>query len=183
MTRSKKLTIFIVVMLAMLAIGGIFAIRPTLARYTTQNTGSGGAFVAKYVIQSSLVKVPVAGETATESTVLDVNKIQPGQTLEFDVQVQNFNNSAVCDVAQNYTISIETTGNLPLVYSLIDSGDAEQFVSNNTTSEFLLEAHTSTQHTYTLQISWPMEQNGFEYMHEVDKVEFVVSAYQTNSIQ
>ncbi len=110
--------------------------------------------------------------------VLDISVMQPVQVLNDDISIDNFSDSAICEVSQNYSMAINTTGNLPLVYSLVDANGEELFGDTNVTEDILLEGDTTITHEYKLTISWPSNLCDYDYMDEVDKVLFQINAYQ-----
>ena len=163
----------------------------TLARYVSTADGTGTATVAA-----------MAGGGEPIQMILD--DMLPGgepKTLEF--QVVNYNGDTVSEVALGYEIMVETTGNLPLQFTLtaskaegadpagttvgagaiLENGDGARFqtlsggfipIAKDKTGDALAKQA----HTYTLTVTWPKENNNKGYADEIDLVTITVLARQ-----
>ncbi len=148
----------------------------TLARYSSGAEGTGTATVAA-----------MAGD-ASSTLRMSLDGMTPGgedRTLEF--QVVNFTADAVSEVALDYRITVETTGNLPLVFTLAaDEGEnrvAGGTILNGVKSETLTGGafplrEAGQTHTYTLTAGWPETVNDGGYSREIDLVTVNVEARQ-----
>ncbi len=148
----------------------------TLARYSSAVVGTGTATVAA-----------MAGD-ASSTLQMSLDGMTPGgedRTLEF--RVVNFTAKAVSEVALDYQITVETTGNLPLVFALTaDEGENRVpggTVLNGVKSQTLTGgafplSEEGQAHTYTLTASWPERLNDGGYSREIDLVTVRVEARQ-----
>lgn len=169
----------------------------TFSRYMTVITGSGTAIVAE---------ISMSGSFQGSETNLNLEGLAPGISKEITFSIVNYSgdptNPQVSDVAQSYSICLESTGNLPLVYTLtaqapaVGQGTAatpwigawqpavSAGTATGTTAEIITAAegilpHTvASTHTYTLAVSWPAEKNQTIYSEEVDAVTLRVESKQ-----
>lgn len=81
----------------------------TSAKYVSKGSGNDVASVARF--SPSLVSADII--------ISDIKK--PGDCVEKMFTVQNFSGNSVSEVTMKYTISLNTTGNLPLCYTVLDS--------------------------------------------------------------
>jgi hypothetical protein len=145
------------------------------ARYTTAVSGSQTASVAS-----------VSMEGTTTQTV-DISDLSPGQEKTMEFQVVNFSGDHVSEVAQDYTISVKTSGNLPLTFALSGKDPTGSYaggLSNSsgvwkTSSPGSLPAGNTASHTYALTIRWPGQASASDYSEEIDTVTLVIDAEQT----
>lgn len=151
----------------------------TFSRYITTVKGADTAEVAT---------VALAGNAENASLTVSVGGMEPGDTRTFVFQVTNTKDKKISDVAQSYTITIDTTGNLPLDYLLsAEVKDNEGFAAEGlpkdggkTTTAGRLPHTASVTHTYTLTVEWPLSENDPKYADEVDAVYLVVDSQQVN---
>lgn len=165
------------VLLLYLALVTSLILSVTLARYSAGVTGTGAATVAA-----------MAGETSYSTLQMPVGGLLPGGTATMTFQVVNFTEDAVSEVALDYQISVETTGNLPLEFSVYEGEPVEPGTGPEPTvhtlpyqGEFPLEKGRQT-HTYTIAAHWPVSDTGEEkkdgYSQEIDLVSVKVEAKQ-----
>lgn len=124
----------------------------TLAKYASSVSGQGTATVAA-----------MAG--GGEPIQMTLSSLAPGgepQVLKF--KVVNYKDGKISEVALDYDVKVETTGNLPLVYTLTVEG-----TGNDVKDELILTDGSKAQtvsgafdldgkeqtHTYTLTANWP----------------------------
>ena len=82
----------------------------TSAKYISQSHGNDSASVARF--SPSLIS----------ENNLDISDIKkPGDSTEKTFKVQNFSGGSVSEVTMTYTITLKTTGNLPLCFTLLDA--------------------------------------------------------------
>lgn len=163
----------------------LLVLSPTYARYTTQVRGTGTASVAVW-------------GTATEfTTPIQLDQLHPGTEVEFPFKVTNKNDGKISDVGQNYSITVKSTGNLPVVFRLTtdsSKGTAggtvaaapDPLVFSDGAAEVkggFLPHTTETVHAYILTISWPendQNMNGTDakYADEIDLVTLTINAQQ-----
>ena len=152
------------------------------ARFTAQENGMASATVAAWGSGSSTIDINVSG-------------LRPGDKKTYIFEVTNTENGVTSEVGQDYSIIVETTGNLPLDFALTyDNSNPDHqglFVNTgeNGTLTFnggmaavrggRLPHSVSAIHTYTLAVSWPEDKAGTEYTDEIDLVTLTVSSEQT----
>lgn len=184
--RKKKIQgrIGLYLLLLFIAAGGTGAV--TLARYTSQASGTGTAAIACFVSDisgKSSVDVPIAQLPETPGT---------DSTVEFIVT--NAKDGKVSDVAQDYTITIRATGNLPYTYTLtgtkkaagtggsIPDGqnslvNAAPIAVNTPIEGGMLPHSAAVEHTYTLKITWPAGTDS-KFAGEVEHIQILVDSRQ-----
>lgn len=150
---------------------GILSI--SYARYTEQAGGSGVAAIAAWGAESTFS--------------IDVEDLVPGTSIEYTFMVTNKKDGRVSQVAQEYSIKVETMGNLPLTLKLSPDTAADDNtgrVISEASGESLdlaggtLPHTTEASHQYTLKISWPAETADVTYADEIDLVTVTVKADQ-----
>lgn len=143
----------------------------TLARFATRESVSVGATIAAFVSGTNL-SLDLGAQGA----------LAPGETKTIYFSVTNSENGKICEVPVEYEMQIETTGNLPLQFSLTGqkvSGETDDSLSALVGS---LDATLcakggklpsariggETIHRYTLNLSWPQNKKAQEYSQEID---------------
>ena len=148
----------------------------TYARYRTEVAGAAAASTADVALNSSI----------DLSSAL--KKMVPGEKREILFSVTNQKDASVSEVAQEYSVSVTSTGNLPLTYELAE----KEAVSNGTSVESppsvqelsyvwtggRLPHGAAAVHTYTLTVSWPAVQAAGSYADEFDRITLTVDAKQ-----
>lgn len=145
------------------------SIETAWAKYISQSHGSDSASVACF--SPSLV---------SENNI-DISGIKkPGDSTETTFKVQNFSGGRVSEVAMKYTISLKTTGNLPLRFTLLGAGgnSLEEWncTGTNGQREYSYESPTvfrpgtSQYHTYHLNAAWLNTQNNSQFSGMTDAV-------------
>lgn len=168
----------------LVAIAGMVVLPATYARYRTQVQGNGTASIAAWGSASAISKITI-----------DVSQLYPGSEQAYKFEITNTKGGVVSDTAQEYSIIVETTGNLPLEFALASEGQAaqgSQFVTgtgNMTVNGGKAEATggflpvgTSVTHTYTLTASWPEGSTAADYSDEIDLVTLTVDAVQASPV-
>lgn len=122
------------------------------ARYTTSIGGSDSARVARFAVTEE-------GELLSFFTV----DIQPGSTVSRSVTVENKS-----EVAVEYSIlPASKYGNLPLQFQSVSSAGTSVLQPGQTEE-------------YTLNITWPADQNSTEYCGMVDLIQLTLQAAQVD---
>lgn len=174
----------------------------TLAKYASTATGTGTATVAAMA----------GGDGKAESKPIQMllSDLYPGQSKSLKFEVVNYNvdtvnGNRVSEVAMDYTIKVETTGNLPLTFTLskvteetsatgstvVDKAESgkldlapDQMGTPLEGGFFPLEIDPATnklmkqEHVYTLTAIWPAEESNIDYVDEIDLVTVTVEASQ-----
>lgn len=145
----------------------------TYARYSTEVTGSASARTAAVALDSSL--------DLTDK----LEGMQPGENKEISFTVSNQKDEVTSEVAQGYTITLLTTGNLPLTFEIVavSSNNGQNYGLTQEEGKYIwsggiLPAGIKTEHTYKLSVIWPENENDPKYMSEIDAVSLRIDAQQ-----
>lgn len=172
LTKGRIIAYLLYLAMACTALLGV-----TYARYQSTVTGTGTAQTAAMEMNMN--------------TTIDMSEqlrgLKPGETKEIVFEVSNKKAAEVSEVAQDYTISVMTTGNLPLTYQLTPEGDkgmgsfAEALAGSQKDSQvwtggFLPAAETA--HQYRMTVAWPGADADERYAGEIDLVTLTVDAKQ-----
>lgn len=130
---------------------------------------------SKYELAFSATSSSTAGIMASGCTVALKDGSEevhsPGDTASYIVTVSNTDTEQRSDVEMNYFFRIETTGNLPLTYTMSE-GTAS--VSDNTIcitdDTFTLENTASQTKTYELTVAWSEQDNSQEFAGETELI-------------
>lgn len=198
LTAGRILRYLLCLGIACTFVGGV-----TYARYISEVSGSATAVVAA-------VAMNVTGNGEGSSSELDLTKelggMRPGDNKTLVFAVTNQMGGAVSEVALEYSITIHTTGNLPLIYDikkstveksdageteLLDSGsgDIGTYVNpndrnKNGDTEWLWSGGSlpymqgGVTHTYQLTVEWPGSKKEENLADEIDWVTLTVDAKQ-----
>lgn len=154
----------------------------TYARYILGIHGQGTASTAAVALNVT------DGSSNTLDLTTQLQGLQLGATKEIVFAVTNQKGGIVSEVAQDYTVSVYTTGNLPLTYTLLaQDSDAGTYVANPISSSDgsmvwaggrLPYAEKGVTHTYTLTAEWPSNQADESLTDEIDLVTLTVDTKQ-----
>lgn len=142
----------------------------TSAKYISQSHGNDSASVACF--SPSLI-------SENNIDISDIKK--PGDSTEKTFKVQNFSGDSVSEVTMKYTISLKTTGNLPLCFTLLDAnGNSLKVWDCNGTNgqrEYKYESLTTVfspgvagTHDYTIRAQWQSDRNAARFSGMTDAV-------------
>ena len=139
------------------------------AKYISQSHGNDSASVARF--SPSLI-------SENNIDISDIKK--PGDSTEKTFKGQNFSGDSVSEVTTKYTISLKTTGNLPLCFTLLDAdgNSLEVWDCNGTNgqreykyeSPTVFSPGTPQSHTYQLKAEWSNTQNDSKFSGMTDAV-------------
>ena len=139
------------------------------AKYILQSHGNDSASVARF--SPSLI-------SENNIDISDIKK--PGDSTEKTFKVQNFSGGSVSEVTMTYTITLKTTGNLPLCFTLLDAdgNSLEVWECNGTNGQQKYEYESLTvfspgtpqSHTYQLKAEWSNTQNDSKFSGMTDAV-------------
>jgi len=132
------------------------------ARYTSGDSAKDSARVAGYVLDIH----------DTQAHYLNLTGIQkPGDSETYRFTVRNHNGTFTSEVDEEFFLSLELRGSLPLVCSL--SGEDVINLNAESIAENGLVAGSGSVHTfaaavqsgksYTLTVTWPSEENDIQY--------------------
>lgn len=151
----------------------------TYSRFMSMVEGDGKAVLAVWEAQS-------------DALTIDVDGMKPGMLKTYEFYITNSKDGVTSDVAQNYTVTVESTNNLPLTYRLSPAGDGqegtviqEQTLDMSTGKSKMaggrLPHTTAATHEYILNVTWPQEHTEAGYADEIDMVTLTVEAEQDNT--
>lgn len=161
----------------------------TYARFTLEMRGEGS-------ISAAAVAMDItggAGNSALDLTT-QLQGLHPGEKKELTIAVTNQKGDIASEVAQEYSITISTTGNLPLTYTLTSSNSddsSEGTYVTKLTEEMsgtvmtwtggllpYVDTGTGIAHTYKLTVEWPSGSADEKLADEIDLVTLTVDAKQ-----
>ena len=139
---------------------------------------------AKYILQShgnDSASVACFSPSLISENNIDISDIKkPGDSTEKTFKVQNFSGDSVSEVTMKYTISLKTTGNLPLTFTLLDAdgNSLEVWDCNGTNGQreykyecpLVFSPGTLQSHTYQLKAEWPNTQKDSKFSGMTDAV-------------
>ena len=141
----------------------------TSAKYISQSHGNDSASVACF--SPSLI-------SENNIDISDIKK--PGDSTEKTFKVQNFSGDNVSEVTMTYTITLKTTGNLPLTFTLLDAnGNSLKVWDCNGTNgqrEYKYESPTvfspgvAQTHNYKIRAQWQSDRNAARFSGMTDAV-------------
>ena len=143
-----------------------------------------GITSAKYIFQShgnDSASVACFSPSLIAENNIDISDIKkPGDSTEKTFKVQNFSGDSVSEVTIKYTITLETTGNLPLCFTLLDAdgNSLEVWDCNGTNGqrEYKYESPTvfslgvAQTHDYTIRAQWQSDRNAARFSGMTDAV-------------
>lgn len=170
---------------------------------TLATTGTLARYQSEFSAASSMT---IAGFAGGGSMNFDLDEelanMYPGDTRTIYFTVRNYDGEMYCDVAMDYEIELETTGSLPLTFTLRGTKDKEDAENNALAGNFGDPAEGETlgkrylaaggrlpvaggiggkrQHEYELQVTWPKEENNIAFEHEIDEITLTVTATQVS---
>lgn len=141
----------------------------TSAKYISQSHGNDSASVACF--SPSLI-------AENNIDISDIKK--PGDSTEKTFKVQDFSGDNVSEVTMTYTITLKTTGNLPLTFTLLDAnGNSLKVWDCNGTNgqrEYKYESPTvfspgvAQTHNYKIRAQWQSDRNAARFSGMTDAV-------------
>lgn len=179
---KKHLTaVRIAAYLSCLSAAGALIIGTTYAFYSGSVSGSAAAKTAAFALDVTDSKQNQVDLTA------ELAGMMPAQKKAITFAVTNKKNSTVSEVAQEYSITIATTGNLPLTYQLQGAGPSApegSYVAAATegqlfwTGGLLPFSSSGVIHTYVLTVEWPSDDADESLSDEIDLVTMTIDAKQ-----
>ena len=137
--------------------------------------------MAKYLATASDEKhfFDVAKPIINVEVTSPTDKVSPEDNVRIDFDVVNYNTTEVNEVKLKYTISLESTNDLPLSFRLYDSNDNELTMNNlTTTSSFYMPATTNATHSYYIIASWNGS-NSYVYQDLLSDLDIKINVEQT----
>ena len=134
------------------------------ARYFSTATGGDSARVAAYVFN-------VSDDVGHYLDLTDICKPGDSKTYEFIIQNRNGDNGPISEVTEEYFVTLELRGSLPLVCTLSE-GDNITLDGMNVNGEGLTSgqgathtftASVETEKQYRLVVTWPSDEKDIKY--------------------
>ena len=143
-----------------------------------------GITSAKYIFQShgnDSASVACFSPSLISENNIDISDIKkPGDSTEKTFKVQHFSGDNVSEVTMTYTITLKTTGNLPLTFTLLDAnGNSLKVWDCNGTNgqrEYKYESPTvfspgvAQTHNYKIRAQWQADRNAARFSGMTDAV-------------
>lgn len=145
--------------------------------------GSVGVTMAKYISESN------AGSSASVAAFspsflsdnIDISSIKKtGDSVEKTFQVRNYTDGGSSEVALKYKILLNTTGNIPLRFTVLDDGGGSLAVwdCDGTSgqreyeygSPLIFSPGTAQAHSYTIRAEWLADRNDAQFSGLTDAV-------------
>ena len=172
--EKKNKALITAAVLLVLALVSFMCIRSLIAGYKAETGSSDSARVAVFGHDESIT-VPAA--------ILE--KLVPGSSATYAVELSNASDSRTSEVAQKYQIEVKTSGNLPLEYTLKKDGSkAGSFSETDTASHVFTDdsmsfkASAAETHKYELVISWPEDRKDIGFSGVPDFVDIDINVEQ-----
>lgn len=138
-----------------------------------------GGLYAKYTAKAKgedAVRVAVMAMDATLVIDEDIY-IAPGETQDFEIILTNKEGDRICEVVQNYTLSVKNlTENMKLnfEYYAVDGENATKVVE----ASGVFPAGIETSENYRVRVTWPDAPQPANQAFEVDALQLIVNAEQ-----
>ena len=162
--KTKKLQLPLQAYLSYILLATLLFTGVSMSKFATSVSGQDSARVA----------VMAANTTYTLSTPL---VLAPGESVEFRVDLTNVDKGRVCEVAQEYTMSVENiTGNMGLKFTYLnESKEVIDQVSG------MFYAGTVDEDTFYVRVSWDGPQQD-SCSYAVDALRVNVVAQQLDTV-
>ena len=140
------------------------------AKYIFQSHGNDSASVARF------------SPALINENNIDISGIKkPGDSTTQTFEVQNYSGGSVSEVTIKYTISLKTTGNLPLHFTLFDAGGhslkvwdcngtSGQQVYTYESSATVFRPGVKETHDYKIRAEWQSDRNAARFSGMTDAV-------------
>lgn len=173
----NRITIIVLILLVLLVL-----IKFTLASFETSGEGEAVSSVAFYVV-----------DVGSQTQNLILSDVKPDDTDNYySISVSNFASNKVSEVSLEYSLSIKTTTNIPITYSLYKNddstnilGDREVITDNDKMYFFKYNSISSSfdkgvkkTDNYKLVINFPSDYNSEDYQDLIDNITISVDAKQ-----
>lgn len=164
-----------------LSAAGALVVGTTYAFYSSSVSGSAKAKTASFTLD-----VTDSQKNQVDLTAELTGMSPSSQNKKITFAVTNTKDGAVSEVAQEYSITITTTGNLPLTYEL-QGADASAPEGSYVTAAgplswsgglLPLSSSGSVTHTYDLTVTWPSNSADEKLSDEIDLVTMTIDAKQ-----
>lgn len=171
---SKKTKYIGMLLFSIISFVSVSMIHNSLAKYRGNSGGESVARVAAF-----------NGDLKKISIDFPLEHIKPGDEKTYDFAVTNFKEGkGICETAQAYQFYIRTNQNIPLTLEIKDSNGKcmqEMKGKNEAIEGKVFPTGVKRQDEYKLHVTWHLNEAEAEYMNEIDYVEIVIEAYQTDT--
>jgi len=126
----------------------------------------------------SKVAVPII-ELNAENSVLPIN-ISPSQSENiYTFKVANNDGENESEVSMEYTLQINSLGNLPLDFELYNQENENvNLLNENKLTETIQLNVGEEPHIYNLKIKWKEDRKSYEYSQTIDYIQVVLKSQQ-----
>lgn len=174
----SKIIILICVILLLLLV-----IRVTLGSFESNGSGSAKASIAFYLF-----------DVSSQTKSFKLSDIKPdGNDNIYNISVYNYSNNKVSEIDLDYVLSIKTTTNVPVDYSLYLNDETENIMSNRElyTDNYGVYFYkyksisrnfkhgVKSEDNYKLVVNFPSSYSSSDYQGLIDSVEITAEARQT----
>ncbi len=156
-----------------------------LAKFVSTDSGMDEARVAAFVFDTSTLK-----KDASVIPILDI--CNPGESLEYKINVTNKRGLTVSEVSIGYSILIEKQGSMPLKCTLTNVTGGGSTVIAQTQPDKIIAANdtisgtgkmtvgTATEHEYVLIVEWPesYKEKSYASGNAIGEIKITVGAQQ-----
>ena len=146
-----------------------------------------GGLYAKYAVSAvnnddarvAAMKFDVAlsAEKKSEEIIITDIPTAPGESVLLNLNLTNFEeNGKICEVALNYSVSIENIeNNIPLEWEMYTDSE---LTANAEKMEGIFDASIKESDSYWINIIWPETANDAAYAFEIDAIRLSIDAEQ-----
>lgn len=141
-----------------------------------------------------VASVAVWNSDVSGDLIVDTSGLSPGKSKNYTFKITNTKEGKISEISQEYKIRLETTKNLPLIFTLtgtneknngqlITKQDGILIVDENgkaTSGAGILPHSAEAVHSYTLDVTWDSNQPQSEYADEIDMITLTVEAKQVD---
>ncbi|MEL7567811.1 MAG: hypothetical protein AAGU27_23440 [Dehalobacterium sp.] len=151
--------------------------------FSTTLNNTGGENTVPPDIEFSTWVMDYAGATVS------LENMVPGESRIITIWVRNWEESPgepikISEYNQSFNLELQTTGNLPLTYTLTENGEGQvdfnqtdYYCYLSATQEFSAQVQETKE--YTLTVSWPIEYKDYQYRSELDYIQLRLRAVQS----
>lgn len=138
----------------------------SFSKFATTSSGEDSARVAVMAMDTSYV-------------IAEELPIAPGETVEFTVTLTNKEEDRICEVTQNYFMTVENlTNNMALSYDYFLMDGANEKVQDSVSGTFHAGVEESA--TYKIKITWTGAPQPASSAFEVDGLKIVIKTEQVD---
>ena len=170
--NNKKFYALVIIMLIVTCYS---IVSPLYAKYTYSVSGNSQATAAKFVIGFE-----------EDSNVLNIPMDLVDDNQKYYFEVANNNSDGLLEVTTSYNFTLETFGNLPLVFNLYkfnpETSDYDILADfdSNISEDFILDFNSEQNDKFMLDIQWDIEEKDYRYSDTIDYILIRLNAVQVD---